>query len=246
MRKVLFHCGPVTIYSYAAMLYLGIVFGMFAQVYAASLIHLDLKRVIAATLCLLIPALLGACLLFIVAHPRQYKQNPGGIWRMSKQGASMYGGLLLSVPLSVPLLSIMHLPFGAFWDVASFAMLVGAIFARVGCLLNGCCYGRASDGWLAMNLPDHAGVWKRRIPTQVLEAGWTAIVLVGAIVLWGSLPFQGALFLYALGAYSAGRILLESGRQQQDRTLRVGLPRALSIVFLSLCVLVFVLGFINR
>ncbi len=217
MRRVLFRWGRVAIYSYPAMLYLGLVLGLFAQHYATARNGLDTARTVIATLILLPPALVGARLLFVASHWRIYRRDPWRIWRHWEGGAAMYGGLLLAVPLSVPLLAMLRIPFGAFWDVASFTMLIGMTLTRVGCFLNGCCVGRPTHGWLGLTLPDHLGVWRRRIPTQILEAGWGLVLLAGAVTIWGLLPFPGALFLCTVGSYGAGRIVLESTREKPDR-----------------------------
>ena len=239
MRRVLFYWGSVPIYSFPVMLYLGIVLGLYAQLYAASLIGLDLTHTLGVTLLLLMTALLGARLLFVISNWRAYREHPRRIWQFSEAGASMYGGLLLALPMSLPLLLLFEIPFGAFWDVASFTMLVGITVTRVGCLLSGCCAGRPTAGWFGLSLPGHDGVWRRRIPSQILESGWGAIVLAGALVLWGRLPVQGALFLYSLGAYGAGRILLESTRDKQDRVSRINLAQAISAGFVAISLVAF-------
>ncbi len=141
--------------------------------------------------------------------------------------------------VSIPLLNILHLPFGAFWDVATFTILIGMIFTRAGCLLNGCCAGRATEGRLALYLPDHQGIWQRRIPTPLLEAAWTAILLVGAVTLWHQMPFRGALFLYGLAGYGIGRFLLEFTRECQDRVGKIKLYHAISAVLIVLSLTTF-------
>jgi prolipoprotein diacylglyceryltransferase len=146
----------------------------------------------------------------------------------------MYGGLAVVLPLSVPLLAALQLPLGAFWDVATFTILVGMIFTRVGCLLNGCCAGRPSRTWVSMYLPNHTGVWERRIPTQCLEAGWAGVLLVAAITVWRWLPFPGALFLLVSAGYASGRLVLESMREPQRRATRFTIDHAISAVLVML------------
>jgi phosphatidylglycerol---prolipoprotein diacylglyceryl transferase len=239
MRRILFRIAGVPVYSYAAMLYVGIVCGMGVQQWAAVRDGLDPMRVLIATIALLVPALVGARLLHVAMRWKLYRSDPRRIRNGFEGGAAMYGGLLLAVPLSVPVLATLALPFGAFWDGASLTMLVGMCWARVGCLLNGCCSGRVTDGWLGLSLPDHRGRWARRMPTQILEGIWGAIVLGGAIVLHDRLPFAGATFLYTVAAYSAGRIALERTRYHQDIAFGVALNGALSTMFIAVSLAAF-------
>ncbi|MBA3356628.1 MAG: prolipoprotein diacylglyceryl transferase [Pyrinomonadaceae bacterium] len=242
MRRVLLHWGNVSIHSYPVMLYLGIVFGIYAQLFATLSIRLDIARTLGATLLLLLAALLGSRLLFVITNWARYRVYPRRIWRFSDGGASMYGGLLLALPVSLPLLVLLEIPFGAFWDVASFTLLIGLMVTRVGCLLSGCCAGRPTSGWFGLNLPDHRGRWSRRIPTQILESAWGTAVLAGALISWGRLPFQGALFLYSVGAYGAGRIVLESARDKRDRGGGINLPQAISAGFVTSSLVAFAIA----
>lgn len=229
MRPVLFRLGPFAIHSYPAMLYLGIVTGLFAQQIAAEESGLDARRVMAASLLLLIPALSGARLLHVVLHWRTFLRDPRRIWRVTEGGAALYGGLILMLPLSLPLLAALKLPLGAFWDTASITMLVALVFTRIGCLLNGCCGGRASQSPIALALTDHMGVRKRRIPTQLLEAGWGLLLLGAAVTCWRQAPFRGAIFLCVVAAYALARFVLEGLREHQDMVGRISLHRAISV-----------------
>ena len=240
MRAILFRIHGIPVHSYPTMLYLGIVLGIEAQLCAARAIGLDTSRTLAVTLLLLMAALFGARLLFVVTAWHRCRRAPRQILRFTDGGASMYGGLFLAVPLSIPLTAALGIPFAHFWDVASFTMLVGLVVTRVGCLLNGCCAGRATGGWLALELPDHRGVRARRIPTQLLDGGWGLVVLAGAAWLWTErVPFPGALLLYTLGAYGAGRIVLEALRDAPDRLGGIRLHRAISIGFVAVTLAAF-------
>jgi phosphatidylglycerol:prolipoprotein diacylglycerol transferase len=216
IRPILLQWHGIKVYSYPTMLYVGLVLGVIAENYVANLMEMNSARVFATTLVLLIPALAGARLLHIVSHWHVYRREPSRIWRRSEGGAALYGGLLLSVLASLPLLKVLQLSFGEFWDVATFTILVGMIFTRIGCLLNGCCAGRPTSGPLGLCLPNHHGIWQYRIPTQLFEAGLATLLLVGAMGTWNHLPFPGALFLGSVAGYSLGRLGLESTREQRD------------------------------
>jgi phosphatidylglycerol:prolipoprotein diacylglycerol transferase len=213
MQPILFHWRGTPVHSYPVLLYLGIVSGVVAGDVAAHAVRIDAFRAYAATIILILPAMVGARLLHVAMHWPLYHANLWRIWNRREGGAAQYGGLSLALPLSVPLVAALHLSLGAFWDVATFTILVAMIFGRVGCLLNGCCAGRQSSAWYSVRLPNHLGVWQRRIPTQCFEAVWAGVLLLGATEVRRRLHFPGALFLVIAAAYATGRLLLESTRE---------------------------------
>ena len=236
MRPVLLRWRGLTFWAYPTFLYFGLVAGVVAGNAAAHASGLDPFRVFVATFSLIPAALLGARLLYVVCHWTLFRGNLRRIWTRSDGGAAQYGGLLLGIPLSWPVLALLDLPFGAFWDIGAFTILVGMILTRVGCLLNGCCGGRPSP-W-GINLPNRAGVWTRRVPTQCLEGSWAATLLAGAILLWGAMPFAGALFAFVVGGYCCGRLVLESLRDLPDgRRYTVQHAISLAMVLVSAAVL---------
>src|SRR5262249_58428623 len=93
---------------------------------------------------------------------------------------------------------------GEFWDATIVTMLIGMVFTKIGCLLNGCCGGRPTESRLGLYLPNEHGVWCRRVPAQLLESGLAAILLMGALRAWDHLPFAGACFLGVVAGYGAG------------------------------------------
>lgn len=213
MRPVLFHWRGYRVWSYPAMLYVGCVFGIVGGNAAAHASGLDAFRVWMATFVLLGVALIGARLLFVVTHWSFFRNDLRRIWDRTEGGAAQYGGLLLAVPASWPLLSALSVPFGAFWDVGVLTILIGMIFTRMGCQLNGCCAGRPVKTF-GLILPNHRGVWQRRVPTQGLEGAFAAVLLFAGLSVWPRLPFPGALFLLMAGAYATGRMVLESARER--------------------------------
>lgn len=236
MRRVLFQWRRIKIYAYPAMLYLGLVFGVVGGTYAATLHGLNPAPVFAAMLLLVLPALVGARLLYVASHWKLYRHEPGRIWRRSDGGAALYGGLGVAFLLSLPLLGALGISVGAFWDAATVMMLIAMIFTKVGCLLNGCCAGRPSEGPLAVYLPNARGIWCRRLPAQLLEAGLATLLLLGSVELWNRLPFDGALFLAALAAYGIGRWGLELTRENIVRVGSLSLNRTISAALVAVSV----------
>lgn len=211
------------------MLYFGLLAGVLAGNAAAHAAGLDAFRAYVATLLLISVGLAGARLFYVALHWRSYRKNPGRIWNRTDGGVAMYGGFAVMLPLSVPALAALRLPFAAFWDVTVFTVLTLLIFARIGCLLNGCCAGRSTKTWLGVRLPNVEGVWERRIPTQVMEAACCAVLLAFATALWPLLPFPGALSLGTATCYGVGRLVLECAREQLPGTPRFTAQHGISL-----------------
>lgn len=219
--------GRIRVSSYVAMLYLGCVAGVYSGAAAAE--GVDPSRFVLATVGLLVPALAGARLWFVLMHLARYRAKPRRIWRRAEGGSALYGGLVLAVAVSVPVLVGAGLDFWAFWDAAAITMLVGLVFTRVGCLMHGCCAGRETTGRLGVRLPNDRGEWRRRYPAPLLEAGWALLVLAAALAIRPDASFHGAAFAVVVGAYAAGRLVLEPTRETRDMRGNAAVSAALVI-----------------
>ncbi len=209
----------LTLPSYASMLSLGLLASLVVGDALARRTGLDPVRVVTA-MAMLIPAgLAGARGLSVVLHWRFFRARPAEILRLGRGGAVLYGGLLPPVLLSLPLSRWLELPLGAFWDVALPAALAGVIPGRLGCLSSGCCAGRRTRGRFGIRLPNARGVRERRLPNPIYEAALAGSVLLLSIPLLDEPPFPGAVALFAVGGYSAGRFFLEWMREDRGPRL---------------------------
>src|SRR5689334_16827575 len=109
MRRILFYWRGQAIYSYQAMLYVGLVAGVLVGNLLAHQSGLDAGRVWLATLLLLIPALAGGRLLFVLTHWDRYRHALQRIWDRREGGAALYGGVPCALLASVPLLNLLDL-----------------------------------------------------------------------------------------------------------------------------------------
>lgn len=214
MRPVLFRLAGRNVYAYATFLYLGLVVGVYAGAAVASASGLDANRFVLATLVLMGPALAGARVWFVLGNRDKFRGDARRMLARWKGGAAMYGGFVLALPLSVPLLRALDLPFGRYWDAASVTLMAGMALTRVGCLLNGCCAGRPTRSRFGLLLRAHDGVRTRRIPTQILESAAALVLLALVVALRPHEPFGGAVFLVTIAGYSALRVAFEPLRER--------------------------------
>lgn len=222
-----FAIGRFRVSTYAAMLYIGFVLGVLLGQRESGL---SSPRFELMALILLIPALIGGRLWYLLQHPKTRLTTIGA----RSGGAGLYGGLVLSFVASWPLLHFAREPFWRFWDGAAVVLLVGMTITRVGCLMTGCCSGRETQGPLGMWLPDEHGRWRRRYPTQIMEVLWSALILAVALWLYNPSAPAGALFLGSAAAYGLGRIGLELLRAEatvhrRSTLINIGFSAALAV-----------------
>ncbi len=107
---------------------------------------------LAITAVLLVTFLVGSRLLNYAVNPVQY----GGVlkaWSWSFAGFSLYGGLVAAGLVLLVLPSVFRYPI---WKAADALVLPAGIafsLARMGCFLNGCCSGKATDSVLGVRFP---------------------------------------------------------------------------------------------
>lgn len=221
------------------MLYLGFGIGVACAAYVTGL---DLLRFAVSALILLVAALIGSRVWYLIGHPELFA---GGALnaRVQDTGAGLYGGLVLSFAVSWPVLHLTGLDFWRFWDGAAIVLLVGMGVTRIGCLMNGCCSGRETDGPFGVWLPDERGQWKRRYPTQVFEAVWSAIILGVALFFHQRSDPPGLLFLGSAAAYGIGRFGLELLRADAAST---ALQTRINVAFSALLMVVSVAAFVLK
>jgi phosphatidylglycerol:prolipoprotein diacylglycerol transferase len=102
-------------------------------------------------------------------------------------------------------------------DMFALALPAGEAVGRIGCFLNGCCYGAESD--VAWAIYQHGAL---RHPTQFYSAGWATIVFL-ALAVYRPRVEGDRFWLYIL-LFAAGRFVIEFFRQHE--TLRGGLSLA--------------------
>jgi protein-S-isoprenylcysteine O-methyltransferase Ste14/prolipoprotein diacylglyceryltransferase len=90
------------------------------------------------------------------------------------------------------------------------AGLTCSAIGRIGCLTYGCCYGRRAEHGIHFHHPDskvvRLGDDGARVPTQLLSAAWTAVLVPVAIAITHraapGVAMVIAMFLYALGRFA--------------------------------------------
>jgi len=180
--------------------------------------NLSYETVFTAALVGIPSGIVLARLLHVIDLWDYYSQNPGQI--IGGGGLTAYGAVL-GAALGIWIYSkFSKLQFGYFADLVAPAVIVAqAVIGRIGCTINGCCYGvETSLPWgIVYTHPDSLGPLGVAVhPTQVYELIFGLMVFGVLVKLRGRFRPDGSLFLIYLGLYSVWRIGIDF--------LRVGTP----------------------
>lgn len=176
--------------------------------------------------------------------PQFYAQNPALVLEIWRGGFVFFGGLLLSLAAGALFLLWKKQPILLWADALAAPLAAGYALGRVGCFLNGCCYGSFCPWPWGITFPIH-GEWGilpvPRHPTQLYAAGWETLVLIG---LWlsekrrhqapeGLWP-NGLFFFTWLKLHALGRLMMEVFRDDERGPMLLNLSASawLAIVLL--------------
>ncbi len=97
-------------------------------------------------------------------------------------------------------------------DLVTLSLPIILFFSRIGCLLNGCCYGRETSGFGGVYLPGAFGVWAYRYPTQIMLLCLDAGLFIWLWSVRKRKSYEGSSTLNFLIVFSIGRLLIDPFR----------------------------------
>jgi phosphatidylglycerol:prolipoprotein diacylglycerol transferase len=208
---VLFHIGSFAVRSYDVMVVLGMTVGLSLVCWRASRFGLSRARVLAGGIGIILVSLAGSRLGNVLIDLGYYVRN----WRevFSLWGTGFQGALLTGIVATLVVARMLGISFWQLLDLFAPGVVLGQAIGRLGCFLNGCCYGRPTSSFLALYLPGWGADWAWRYPTQLMHS--TANLLI-AVVLLGvekRKPFDGFLFLLYAILYSSHRLTFDFLRE---------------------------------
>ncbi|MCW5889092.1 MAG: prolipoprotein diacylglyceryl transferase [bacterium] len=231
--------------------------------WAARLEGLDRRAVRRALLLVAVAPWIGGRLHFVLNNWALFAERPSRMLALTDGGLHA-AGAILALALALPL--------GARWAGVPLLRLadgltpmvgIGVAIARIGCFLNGCCFGTPCDHGWCVRFPSDTFVFRQHLfsgllpprstmslPVHPLQLYFAAVGLLVAIVgmrVHRRKRFDGQVALVGLVIFSVGAAALETLRANAaPRTYWGPLPAlewvALGMTAASLAVLVFALA----
>ncbi len=244
MHPILIKVGPVTIHTYGFFVSLGFFIGLLLAVKQAKKEGISHNKIIDLGFYILLSAILGSRLFFIILNSSHYIKNPLEIFKIWEGGLVFYGGVLLAIPIVILYIKKNSLGIWSTADLFAPSIAIGHALGRLGCFSAGCCYGKTAESlpWGVVftdpnclaptNIPLH--------PTQLYESGGEFINFLILLILRKHKSFNGQLFMTYLLLYSVLRFTVEFFRGDVERGFISGnlsISQGISILMFSIAII---------
>lgn len=256
MYQELFRIGPLTVNSYGVMLALAFIVGIFLAIRKAKKRGIDSDSIVNLAFVVMISAIVGSRLFYVLFHLSEFK----GRWiytflPVQPDGTIGLGGLIFLGGFVGALLSgaiYVHLKKLSFWKVVDSvapSLALGLFLGRIGCFLNGCCYGKACDLPWGVIFPPHspAGYEMGGVaihPTQLYSSAYALIIFIILVLLDKKERFDGFLFSIFLILYGASRFIVDIFRFYESQMFLIdgiGFNQLLSLLLIGAGVILLII-----
>jgi len=143
----------VTLKSYGLMMVIGFLAAVYLIRRLSRNITPDPQLITNAALYSLIGGVVGARLFYVIHYFEHFKEDPISVFAIWHGGLELLGGVLLAIIIIFFYLLYHKLPVRRYLDILAIALMLALVFGRIGCFLNGCCFGKPTELLWAVRFP---------------------------------------------------------------------------------------------
>lgn len=212
MHPIICKLGPLTIHSYGLMMAVAFCVVTILVSRHAKTQGLNPELIPNLLIVLVVSGIIGARILFVILNLKFYLNNPVEIVMFFHGGLAWFGGFILASLAGGIYLRRKHLDVWRIFDMVIPYIALAQAIGRVGCFLNGCCFGKESLRF-GLYFPVHDAVL---IPTQL----YSVLALLGIYIILRIRQLRiyskgGVFYLYLL-LYSSWRFSIEFFRGDSE------------------------------
>ena len=266
MHEIALTIGSLKIHWYGIMVALGFVLAILVLLKERTRAGITADNMFDLGLIAVFGGVFGARLFYVIQFHHQFAGKPLEVFRIDKGGLVFYGGFLLAFLVVWGYCRWKKISFLRVMDIFAPAVAMGHASGRIGCFLQGCCFGRPTSSWPSAVFPAgsapalrypaepadlYAGVRTAcdslpLIPVQLYEAACNFLIALLLIWLLKKIRRPGGVAAIYLAAYAVMRFCMELMRG--DHTDHIGMftPSQAIALFVMLPVAAVVFYFAGR
>jgi phosphatidylglycerol:prolipoprotein diacylglycerol transferase len=139
--------------SFGVMMVIGFLLGFYLLGKLGHRISSNPELITNLSLYCLIAGVVGARVFYVVHHYDKLDRPLASMFAIWHGGLEFYGGVILAVPVIILFSRRYKLPIRQCLDIMAIALMLGLAFGRLGCFLNGCCFGKPTELPWAVRFP---------------------------------------------------------------------------------------------
>jgi phosphatidylglycerol---prolipoprotein diacylglyceryl transferase len=210
------------IHAYGFMLALSFLLGIWIASVRAKRAGLKPEVIADVGFWVILSAIVGSRAYYVLLHFEEFQGdllaiiNPfhGGLVGIG--GLVMYGGFIGAVLAAIFFFRTKKIPFLPYADVSAPSVALGVALTRIGCFLNGCCYGSAASwGGVVFPVSSAAGTYQHQVnaaglyPAQLFESAGGLLIFLLLFLIERKKLFSGFLFFSFGLLYSVLRFTVD-------------------------------------
>jgi phosphatidylglycerol:prolipoprotein diacylglycerol transferase len=156
------------------------------------------------TLLIIIAGIIGARIVYVAMNMNYFISHPIEAFMINRGGLVFYGGFILAFLASVIFVKINKVSALDTADLLAPFIALGHSIGRIGCFLNGCCYGKQTSAFIGVRFPHtDVNVW----PTQPISSLGLLIIFFVLFYLQRKRRFKGEIIFLYIISYGIFRFL---------------------------------------
>ena len=218
MRPILLQLGALPIRSYGLLIAVAFMVGIWIARRRAVRIGYDPDIIIDLSVIVILVSIIGARLAYVFVRWNYYQHDILGILRIWEGGLALYGGMVAGALVGLWFFRRRGIDMWAGADLVAPSLAMGVTIGRIGCFLNGCCYGKVCEHPWGVVFSENsiAGMHYPGVhlhPTQLYEAFLGLVVFFVLLAADRRKPFEGFLLWLFVILLSVSRFLIDPIRQ---------------------------------
>ena len=193
MHPILFQFGPFTVFSYGFMFALAVMTGTWLLSRDAARQGIKSEIIFDLIFWFVLIGILGARIYYVILFPEPFLVNPWEFFMLQHGGLAFQGSIIPATLVVLWYLRKKNLPVLPMLDLMAPYLALAQAIGRIGCFLNGCCYGRPV--WWGLYFPVHEA---RLHPTQIYDTVELLIVFLILRKIQETSRIPGAVFAWYL------------------------------------------------
>ncbi len=218
MFPVLFHLGSFVVHTYGVVLMLAFLVAL-GRAYTVAKRQNDPEMppdsILDVGIWMIVVGVLGARLLFVLLDWSEYRHAPGfpgNIFKVWEGGLSFHGGLFGGIGALVVYCLVKRLSILKVADLFVPSVMIAYAIGRVGCFLNGCCYGAPTAMPWGVRFFDDGHWTPPSHPTQLYAAFLGVLFFVGLVWVERHRRYLGQVSCWFLLGTATERFIMEIWR----------------------------------